>query len=369
MQPGLARIVGLLAALGDPQRNLRCVQVVGTNGKGSAVWYLSQLLGARTGAFYSPHLVRIHERIQVGGQPISDEALDRALTVALGAAGGATWFETVTAAALWHFADHGVDTVVLEAGLGGRLDATSAAGARWGILTRVALDHQQILGPRLEDIAREKVAAFDEARLVISDEQEPAVLEIARERLGSRLLVAGEDFELQEPATVEVPGAFRRRALTLARAAAERIACGPPGDITRLDMPGRLQVLATDPLVVGDVAHNAAALAALIPAVAELTAARGLPGRPLHLVFGAMRDKDHRAMLDVVLPVAASVWLPRLPGERAATPEALAALVAGRVPTTICADPHAALAGARRQGGAVLVCGSTFVLGPLVNDG
>lgn len=163
MNPSLEPIRAMCAAMGNPQKRYRCVQVAGTNGKSSTTRMIAALLhaqGLRVGLYVSPHLVKYPERIEIDGRVVNDESFARGIEAALDAAARAhveaTEFELLTAAALWLFAQEGADWAVLECGLGGRWDATSVVDPQVAVITGVALEHTAILGDTVEKIAAEK---------------------------------------------------------------------------------------------------------------------------------------------------------------------------------------------------------------------
>ena len=165
MNPSLEPIRAMCAAMGNPQKRYRCVQVAGTNGKSSTTRMIAALLhaqGLRVGLYVSPHLVKYPERIEIDGRVVNDESFARGIEAALDAAARAhveaTEFELLTAAALWLFAQEGADWAVLECGLGGRWDATSVVDPQVAVITGVALEHTAILGDTVEKIAAEKAA-------------------------------------------------------------------------------------------------------------------------------------------------------------------------------------------------------------------
>ena len=198
MKLGLANIRKLIAALGDPQNKYLKVQVAGTNGKGSVCAFLNSICleaGIRVGMYTSPHLVSITERVQINGVDISEEDFARHATKVretsekLAAAGSIdnvpTFFEQVTAIALLAFAEGKVELAILETGLGGRLDATTAANADVVAITRIDLDHQKYLGETIEEIAAEKAAIIDdEFDKVVVGAQDPRALKVILERCG-----------------------------------------------------------------------------------------------------------------------------------------------------------------------------------------
>ena len=309
MRFGLHRMRRLTAALGDPHERFRAIHVVGTNGKSSTTRMTAAILarhGLRTGAYLSPHLVSFTERILLGGTDIADDvfaeacARVKAEADALDADAEAddrvTQFEALTAAAFLALAEEGVDVAVVEAGLGGRLDATNVLTAEVDVLTNVALDHTRLLGSTVTEIAGEKLAVVDPgATLVVGSALDPDAEALAAEtaeRLGVTLVHA--------PADAGVPllaqGAFQRRNFATARAAAEAL-IGPLDEAAVRDaagatlVPGRFQVVAERPTVLLDGAHNADGIAALAASLPEW-----LAGRRLVAVVSVLDDKDAAAM-------------------------------------------------------------------------
>ena len=220
---GLARVRRLLAAVGSPHERLRVAHVAGTKGKGSTVAMLAEILraaGHRVGRYTSPHVHRIEERICVDGRAIGPrdfvaafapvipaaEALDREAAAAGGR--GPTWFEVMTAAALVHFARSDVDVVVLETGLGGRLDATNVCRPLVSVITSVSLDHMSLLGKTIARIAGEKAGIVKHGRLVISGATAPSarrVIAATAARRRAPLLQLGRDFHVSwRPAMARV---------------------------------------------------------------------------------------------------------------------------------------------------------------------
>ncbi|HZH03782.1 MAG TPA: folylpolyglutamate synthase/dihydrofolate synthase family protein, partial [Myxococcaceae bacterium] len=353
---GLDRIHSALDALGRPERSFPILHVAGTNGKGSTCAFAAASLAAqgyRVGLYTSPHLVAVNERVRVDGTPVSDDALARRILEVLERYPEAasdppplTFFELGTLVAFWHFAQEEVDVAVVETGLGGRLDATSAARPAVTAITPVSMDHTEYLGHTLSAIAREKAGIFKSGVPAVSSRQAPEALrvleEIARE-VGTSLKVEGRDFSLTPENTssgalgtyrgmrTSVPGLslglqgahqWQNAAVALAalelledqglRLSAESARKG----LAEVQWPGRLEVVAERPTVLVDGAHNPAAVEALATAVATL-----YPNRPIHLVFGLFTDKDRRPMLRALFPRCASAWLARPDNPRGLEPE------------------------------------------------
>jgi dihydrofolate synthase / folylpolyglutamate synthase len=378
MRLGLERMARALEALRHPERGLRILHVAGTNGKGSVCAMAAEALrlaGHRTGLYTSPHLVRFQERIALDGQPIGEAALERRIAAVRAAcpwhdAGDAdrlTYFEFATLVALLHFAEEGVRAVVLEVGLGGRFDATNAVRPLACAVSRIGLDHVELLGDTLAAIAREKAGIFKPGvPAVVAAAQPPEAMAALREeaaRRGAPFEVAPADWE----GPVALRGAHQRGNAALAGAAlrllhragvavpAEAVAAGIAG----ARWPGRLEEIGG---VVLDGAHNpdgAAALAAALPLL--------YPRRPVELVFGVLTDKDHAGMLRALAPVARALHLVPPATPRARAPSSYRELAAA---TGLRLDEHPGLAGALACArsaaageGLVVVAGSLYLVG------
>ena len=390
MRFGLDRMRRMMTALGSPERRFDTIQVLGTNGKSSTTRMLAAILerhGLRTGAYLSPHLVSYRERVEVRERPMAGEqfaaAIARASAAAervnrtLGEGDHVTQFELLTAAALWHMAERDVQVGAIEAGLGGRYDATSVIDARVTALTNVALEHTRWLGPTIADIAEEKLAALAPgATLVLADGLAAPALavaeRVARER-DARIVWAPAQPGV---GALRAAGSFQRRNFALARTAAEAYLSGAGVRLREqavrdaaasIEVPGRLQVVERDPLTILDGAHNPAAVEALVEALGD-----ALGGRPLALVLGVLEDKDAARMLGALLPACAVVWLTAPPSARALPPATLVSLARqlGRDASTC--EPNAARAleqaqhWARLHAGAVLATGSVYLVGELL---
>jgi dihydrofolate synthase/folylpolyglutamate synthase len=384
MRFGLDRMRRLMTTLDQPERRYDTIHVVGTNGKSSTTRMIAAILqrhDLRVGAYLSPHLVSFAERIRVDDRDIESRAFARAVERAAHAAAlvdrsqhaddRVTQFEALTAAAFSELAAHEVDVAVIEAGLGGRWDATNVLPSKVQVLTTVGLEHTRWLGPTVRDIAREKLAVVrDGATLVIGadlhpDAQEEA--EAAAERHGAKLVTAPIDPGVE----VAAPGAFQQRNFALARAAAEAYRGSLELERVRaaaaaITVPGRMQVVAHEPLTVLDGAHNAEGVAALAESLPQLTAGRRLVG-----VVSVLDDKDAAGMLRALLPHVEHVVFTRNQNPRALPPATLASLCA-QLDGPSCdleADPRRALARARElagAGGVVLATGSIYLVADLL---
>jgi dihydrofolate synthase / folylpolyglutamate synthase len=329
---GLGRMRALLAELGEPQRAYPAIHIVGTNGKSTATRRAAAFLEREsrlTGAYTSPHVSRWSERIQVGGE---DADFDAAISRVRAAAEriGATQFETLTAAALTEFAAAGVDVAIVEAGLGGRLDATNVLDARVVVLTNVSLEHTEVLGETREQIAHEKLAVVTEDATVVLGEREWE--DEAREHGAARVVDADD----------------------VGRAAAEQFVGHELGGDVEADVPGRLDFHGED-VFAG--AHNPAGAAWLVDR---------LPRKDYVFCASVLADKDVRAMLATLATTGRSFVATQADTDRALPPDALARVAreffahVESVPDATSALHRArALAGAD---GAVLVTGSLYLV-------
>lgn len=338
--PGLERMERLLAALGNPERSLRCLHVAGTNGKGSVCAFAESVLregGYSTGLYTSPHLVRFAERIRINGQEVDALLLGEGIDRLKQATEGwpeeemPTYFELVTALAFDLFARANLDVIVLETGLGGRLDATNTPPKLACAITPIGLDHMEWLGPTLGAIAREKAGILRPGIPAVTAPQEPEALAALRES-AETLGVALQVVEEPVPGKVHpgLAGTHQRwnaaLALALIRAGGfdlseETVAKGLAG----VSWPGRFQRLTYGgrELVI-DGAHNLHAARRLV-----LTWREEYGDRRCMLIFGALADKDPTALLAELAPLASEVFLVRVDSPRTADPEALAATISG----------------------------------------
>ncbi len=394
MHFGLERMERLMAELGDPQRAFRSIHVVGTNGKSSTVRMTAAIVrrhGQRVGAYLSPHLVSFAERIELDERALDVEAFAAAVGRVAAAAARVdaerhpqdrvTQFEALTAAAYVAFADHGVEVAVVEAGLGGRLDATSVIDSEVQVLTSIALEHTALLGDTETAIAGEKLAVVrDRGTLVLGAALPAAVEELAgtvAARKRARVVQAGIEPSAQPVAR----GAFQRRNFALAEAAAEAFlgtldAAAVRDAAASVRTPGRLEPIDRAPLTLLDAAHNAHGIAALLESLPEVLARESLAasGR-LVAVVSILADKDADAMLTALLPHCAEIVATSNSSPRARDAHELAERMAALGPARVHVepDPVAALATARALAGAhgtVLATGSICLVGDLlVADG
>ncbi|MHB1038336.1 MAG: bifunctional folylpolyglutamate synthase/dihydrofolate synthase [Pirellulales bacterium] len=415
----LARMRELLVRLGDPQQDLKIVHIAGTKGKGSTAAMIAAVLSAagyRTGLFTSPHLDRVEERLAIDGHPCSAaelvdlvnrvapvvEAMDRDAVRDGLADAGPTYFEILTAMALVHFAQRNAKAVVLEVGLGGRLDSTNVCQPVVSVVTSISFDHTRQLGDTLRAIAREKAGIIKPGVPVVSgatgEEPRRVVEEVCR-RLGCPLAQLGIDFDFdyRPPRALEAadgrgaidfrywtPGReheLRNLALALVGrhqganaslalavlAELRRQGWNLPEEavrrgLTEVVWPARIEVVGRRPTLVLDAAHNVASVAALVEVLDECFAAR----RRI-LVFAATQDKDARGMLEILLPRFDEVILTSYANNPRRVPvEELDALAGplGGPPRRLCPDAAGAWNAVRALAAAedlVCITGSFYI--------
>jgi dihydrofolate synthase/folylpolyglutamate synthase len=386
--------------LGMPQHRFASIHVVGTNGKSSVTRMTAALLeahGVRTGACVSPHPQRWSERVLLRGAAAEIGAEDFAAAVGRTAEAAAvvnrglreaerseaeasdpkgeevTQFEVATAAAFVALAAARVEVAVVEAGLGGRLDATNTIPSKVTALTSVGLDHTEWLGETELEIAAEKLAVLRDATTLVTGRLDAGVAALAERTAaerGARLVRAPED--PGEGIRLRAAGPFQRRNFALATAVAEAYLERPlDPEVVRevaaaLTIPGRLERVAADPATFVDVAHNPDGAAALAEALPEL-----LPKTPVVAVLAVLADKDAKGMIAALAPALDGVVCTELrDASRSSTPAAELAEIGEAAGLASEAEPDfdAALALGRTlagEGGTVLVTGSHYVLGPV----
>ena len=396
MRLDLAPFRRLLDCLGSPHLCYKTILVGGTNGKGSVAAMITSILreaGFFVALYTSPHLVDVRERIAVNGDMISTDEF-AAVVSSVKAVGdpGLTYFECLTAAAFLYFQRRQVDLAVLEVGMGGRLDATNVALPLLSVITNVTLEHQQHLGRYLRDIAGEKAGIIREKGLCMTAATQNSVRETLRSRsrdLEATLLELGRDFKVRRQGNDEsfsyrsprlkmnclrtaLPGSHQLRNAALAIAAAEALGnCGYK--ITKQDIqtglagvkwPGRLEVVATNPTVILDGAHNPAAVTVLCDALKL-----HFPRRKLIVIFGVLKDKNYRFMVKRLASLADILILTQPDTERAVLPEDLLSMAKTYCRRTeIATEPANAYRRALALAGPddlICVAGSLYLVGAI----
>ena len=390
----LERVSLALERLGDPQRRYPALHIAGTNGKGSVAAILDSVLrasGRRVGLYTSPHLVDLCERIQVDGVAIDRQAVVRLADEVRAASAGRgidlTFFEVLTVMAFLHFARSGIEVAVVEVGLGGRLDATNVVDPLVSVITTIGRDHTEWLGDTVAAIAAEKGGIIKSGRPVvlgrIGGEAADVLRRLAAEQ-GAPLVSLDRDYRAAGAGSLDFDGlGWSLRGLPLvllgahqrdnAATAVAALAVGRatlPVDeaalrvgLAAVHWPGRLEIVDQAPLTIVDGAHNADGAAAL---------ARELPGliggRPLHLLFAVMGDKDWRPMVESLAPLCRGVVVTEVLRPRGAPAADVAAAFAPHCPAV--AEPDVGQAWERVRAdagsdGAVVAAGSLFLVGAL----
>ncbi|MES1260588.1 MAG: folylpolyglutamate synthase/dihydrofolate synthase family protein, partial [Acidobacteriota bacterium] len=350
----LARIATLLADLGNPQSGLRYIHVAGTNGKGSVCAMIASTLraaGYRTGLYTSPHLVDPRERIQVNGVPVSEAEWIAAFEAVHGAAerllareeidAHPSFFETVTAMAFFALARAAVEVVVLEVGLGGRLDATNVIEPEIAVITQVDFDHEAFLGSSIEAIAAEKAGILKRGRPAVFSAQRPEALRVLErraleldvpvrhsahwriedlrlEKFGSRFTLAADK---EIPVECPLAGEHQVENARTAATALDLFGISPAvihHGIGQAVWPGRIERVAVNPDIILDGAHNPAGAKALAAYIRRFFAEE-----PIRIIYGAMRDKAIEEVTNTLLPAAREVILTAPDQPRALSAESL----------------------------------------------
>jgi len=391
---GLSSTENLLARLGRPDRDVPCIHIAGTNGKGSVgatVTHVLTLAGYRVGFYTSPHLVSFRERFVIGRKMISQRRvveLAEQVWQVVSEEEPPTFFEFVTAMAFLYFAKEKVDLSVLETGMGGRLDATNVARPLVGVITNIGLEHTEYLGRTLAEIAGEKAGIIKPGLRVVTGESRKrirAIFEETTQRLGGRLICLGREVRVRrrpggrfdyKGLSLELkdlkpgllgPHQVRNQALALAAlellgdngfSATEAQLRDGLGSVA---WPGRAEMFPGPPDLMLDGAHNPPGARALARTIKDLGR------RGVHLVLGIMADKDIEHVMAPLLPLARALYLTRPVYERAAEPGRLAeAAQAFRGPIQVISTLPEAIEAARaaaKKDELVLITGSLFTVG------
>ena len=398
--PSLDRMHALARLLGDPQTAYPVIHITGTNGKGSTAAMASSLLaamGLTVGTYTSPNLSRVNERIARNGESIDDEAfcdvLDSLQRIESLMDEPPTRFELLTAAALTWFADEAVDVAVVEVGLGGTWDCTNIVHGAVSVITNISYDHTEVLGPTLEDIARDKAGILKSGGRAVVGEVDPTLVALFRKAAeaagcqefwargvefactSNRLAVGGRLVDLRTPGgsygevLVPLHGSHQGENAACALAAAEAFFGSPlPEDVVEeglaaVRVPGRLEVVGRHPLVLVDGAHNAAGMMVLARSLAEEFTTEG----ETTAVVGMLTGRDPTAMLDALVSAGVRSVIACAPDSPRALPvgDIAAAATSLGMEVALEATPADAVRRAIDRSGPedrIVVCGSLYVV-------
>jgi dihydrofolate synthase/folylpolyglutamate synthase len=401
MKPGLERVEFLLQTVGNPHKRFRIVQVAGTNGKGSTSTMIASILvehELRTGLFTSPHVIDFTERFVVNNSRATPDRIVSVIERLKPAADKieATFFEIATAAATVLFAEENVDIAVVEVGMGGAMDATSALDSALSVITSVAVDHTHVLGASVTEIAGKKAGIIRTGGVVVSGATGDAlgVIRDAAATRGARFISVAEETEIDRVSVISTGSIFdlaydatvynglsisllgRHQVANAACAAVVAHELSREGmlDLSEMSLRrglgesgcvGRMQILDRRPTVVADVAHNPDAANVLVAAVREV-----FEYDSVVVVLGVMADKDLEGIVSAISDVADFVILTRPSSVRAADPAELAKIAQNhRLEHEIVESPGAAVARAlslAHEADLVLITGSHYTVGDVM---
>ncbi|MEL3974400.1 folylpolyglutamate synthase/dihydrofolate synthase family protein [Rossellomorea oryzaecorticis] len=364
IKPGLQRMHHLLAELGNPQERIKSVHIGGTNGKGSTVTYLRNILqeaGYSVGTFTSPYFERFNERISVNGQPIPDHDLISLVTIIKPIAEGmkdTEWgepseFEVITAMSMVYFAETaGPDLVLFEVGLGGRLDSTNVITPLVSVITSIGMDHMQFLGDTIEQISYEKAGIIKRGVPVVSGVSQPEarkVIEEAARRNESHVYQSGKDFHTRRDSVlnngerfryesshhsavydISMMGAHQVQNAEIALKTAELLRSRDEITYTEAHLraglksaywPGRMELVSEKPAVILDGAHNPEGITALVTTIKER-----FSSKKVTILFSALKDKELKHMIRLLEEAASVISFTDFPFPRVAGADELFAL-------------------------------------------
>ena len=397
-KPGLERIEKLCAALGNPQNGLRFVHVAGTNGKGSFCAFLSEILknaGYKVGRYTSPYILEFNERIAINGEPISNEALARITEQVKDACDGMTdkptEFEVITAIGFKYFYEMGCDIVVLECGLGGRLDATNIISApELSVITGVDFDHQNFLGDTIEKIAAEKAgiikhdtpalwcgknaAAYTVINAEAAEKSAPLHTLCHKDIKIKKLTLDGTEFSFGERNfQIGMAGSYQSENAAAAITAAKLLKdmgwqindCDIENGLKNARWPARFEVISHNPTVIFDGGHNPQGVTAAVTGIKQY-----FGDKKVNILSGVMADKDYRFIAKEIGSVAGKVYTVTAPNPRALSAEDYAKeFTALGIPATayktVKAAVEAAIAESQKSGTPLICLGSLYMYGDI----
>jgi len=398
--PSLERMKTLAALLGDPHTAYPVIHITGTNGKGSTAAMTTSLLaamGLTVGTYTSPNLSRVNERIARNGEPIDDgsfiDLLDSLARTEALMDEPPTRFELLTAAAFTWFADEAVDVAVVEVGMGGTWDCTNIVHGVVSVITNISFDHTEVLGPTLEDIARDKAGIFKSGGRAVVGETDPTLVALFRAAAdaagceefwvrgvefactSNRVAVGGRLVDLRTPGAaygellIPLHGSHQGDNAACALAAAEAFFGSPLHEevveegLAAVRVPGRLEVIGRHPLVLVDGAHNAAGMMVLARSLTEEFAIEG----ETTAVVGMLTGRDPTAMLDALVSAGVRSIIACAPDSPRAIPvgDIVAAAVSLGMEVSVASSPAEAVRKAVERSAPddrVVVCGSLYVV-------
>ena len=391
---GLSKTENLLEAFGNPHMGQNYIHIAGTNGKGSVATFMGAILreaGFKVGTYVSPHLVRFTERFKINGKEISREKTTELINELKGAFNPdepPTFFEAVTAMAILYFAGEKTDMAIMEVGMGGRLDATNVITPRVTGITNISMEHQEYLGNRLSQIAREKAGVIKKGIDVVTAVTQPRIIEqfkaIAEER-GAPMWRVGKDIQYRSSPSglhffgqtrnikglqLGLRGIHQARNAALALGMMERIEKkGFPHTteqiregLKKADWPGRMQVIRENPTILLDGAHNTGAVRALARSIQS-----DFSYDQVILVIGIMADKDIAGVLREIVPISDRVLYTRPVYSRAADPHVLMEKAGSlNTPGEVVPFLTEAILKAEKMASPrdlIVICGSLFTVG------
>lgn len=403
----LKRMNKLLALVGNPHKKIDAIHIAGTKGKGSTATMLSKMLeanGYKVGLYTSPHVVDLHERIRVNSDKITKSAMLGLLNriykpvEKLSKDSKPTFFEIITALAFMHFADVKADISVIETGLGGRLDSTNVIKPKVVGITHLSIDHEKQLGDSIEKIAREKAGIFKRGVPIVSVQQDPGAMRVLKTEaaaIKAPLSITGVDIDFShrfetspehgphnrvcvttptskfEHFRVPLHGIHQAINCGLALAMLDKLkGCGYAIDndktfrgLSKVNLPGRMEMICGDPRILIDAAHNAASIRALMHAIGQ-----SIPYDSMIVIFGCNEDKDYNGMLRELQFGADKVIFTRSNSVRAKSPDELADIytsISGKMcQTAFCLEEALRLAkSAVGKEDLICITGSFYLIG------
>ncbi|MBU2561609.1 MAG: bifunctional folylpolyglutamate synthase/dihydrofolate synthase [Nanoarchaeota archaeon] len=357
MKLGIDRIKTALELFGNPEQKLKIINIVGTNGKGSVAAMMSQILhdaGHKVGMFTSPHLVDVRERIQVGGQMISKQEFREVFLEAKSKLADLTFFELVTLMAVLHFVNKKVEYALFEAGLGGRYDATNFDTGEMTIITKVSLDHTDILGSTVEQIAKDKCGMIKKGQPVVVTHANNGLMGLIRQAAAEKdatlIMAKDTDYELS------LKGSFQKENAGIAVQAAKELRIDEETvkkSLRKVKWPGRVEFIEKNVLL--DCAHNPGGIEALRRYVETLKYDR------LFIIFAVSNNKDYKEMLRRLPEHHELIFTQTSVARRLSIDEVPDDIECTKIREPIKALQHAkSLAGEKDL---ILVCGSIFLIG------